>query len=167
MDIFGALLNGATLCPYDVHSDGLNEFATWMARKEITIYHSTPTLYRHFCSTLTGEHRFPKLRLVVLGGEKVVPHDVEQFQKHLEPNCIFVSGYGPTESTVTLQYYIGAQTMVNGHCIPMGYPVDDIEVLLLNNNGEPGQVYGEIAIRSSSIAHGYWRRPELTSSVFQ
>ncbi len=167
MDIFGALLNGATLCPYDVHNDDLNEFANWTARAEITIYHSTPTLYRHFCSTLTEDQRFPKLRLVVLGGEKAVPHDVELFQKHLEPGCIFLSGYGPTESTLALQYYADAQTTLNEHCVPMGYPVDDLEVLLLNNHGEPGQVYGEIAIRSSSLAHGYWRQPELTSSVLQ
>lgn len=167
MDIFGALLNGATLYPYNLHNYGFNELATWIAREEITLYHSTPTLYRHLCSTLTEEQRFPKLRLVVMGGEKVIPHDVELFQKHFDANCTFVNGYGPTESTVTLQYYADTQTPAARHNIPVGYPAEETEVLLLDARGQPGQVYGEIAIRSSSIAQGYWHRPELTDSVFQ
>lgn len=167
MDIFGALLNGATLYPYDLHKYGFNELAAWLAREEITIYHSTPTLYRHLCTTLGEEQRFPKLRLVVMGGEKVVSRDVELFQRYFDASCIFVNGYGPTESTVTLQYYADTQTPIARHNIPVGYPTEDTEVLLLNADGEPGQVYGEIAIRSSSLAQGYWRRPELTNSVFQ
>ena len=102
-----------------------------------------------------------------MGGEKAVPHDVELFQKHFDTGCTFVNGYGPTESTVTLQYYADAQTPITRHSIPIGYPVEDTQVLLLNADGEPGQVYGEIAIRSSSLAQGYWRRPELTNSVFR
>ena len=51
-DIFGALMNGAALYPYDVNREGLSNLAGWMAEQKITIYHSTPTLYRHLLATL-------------------------------------------------------------------------------------------------------------------
>ena len=45
-DIFGALLNGATVCPYDVRSNELGALANGWP-KEITVFHATPSLYRY------------------------------------------------------------------------------------------------------------------------
>ncbi len=50
--------------------------------------------------------------------------------------------------------------------MPVGYPVEDTEILLLNKAGEKTDIYGEIAIRSPYIALGYWQKPELTKLVF-
>src|SRR6185503_20498665 len=55
MDIFGALLNGATLCPFDIKAEGLARFYQWLVDNEITIYHSTPTVYRYFLDSLMGD----------------------------------------------------------------------------------------------------------------
>jgi amino acid adenylation domain-containing protein len=52
MDIFGALLNGATLYPIDIRRDGLANLAEKINEERITIYHSTPTVYRYFIETL-------------------------------------------------------------------------------------------------------------------
>src|SRR5207244_5631787 len=52
MDIYGALLNGATLYPIDVRHDGLANLAEQINDERITIYHSTPTVYRYFIETL-------------------------------------------------------------------------------------------------------------------
>ena len=74
-DIFGALLNGATVCPYDVRSNELGALAQWMAQEEITVFHATPSLYRYLSRRCTSSRAgaFPKLRLVVLGGERWCP----------------------------------------------------------------------------------------------
>ncbi len=167
MDIFGALLNGATLQPYSVQTEGVNDLAEWMAEQEITIYHSTPTLYRHLVGTLTDRNVFPRLRLIVMGGEKVVPQDVELYLERFGPDCIFVNGYGPTECTVALQCFLNPGAKSWGQTIPVGYAVDDAGVLLLNPQGDAGQVYGEIAIRSPGLALGYRHQPELTDAVFK
>jgi thioesterase domain-containing protein/acyl carrier protein len=52
--------------------------------------------------------------------------------------------------------------------VPLGYPVAEKEVLLLDDDGRPVApgVPGEIVIRSKYLAVGYWRQPELTRAAF-
>ena len=169
-DIFGALLNGASVCPYDVRRNELGALAQWMAQEEITVFHATPSLYRYFVGALgeqPGRWSFPKLRLVVLGGEKVVPSDLERYKEHFEPGCLLVNGYGLSESTVSLQCFFDMAYENVGGSIPIGSAVEETEVLLLNAQGDPGQVCGEIALASPYLAQGYWRRPELTAAAFR
>ncbi len=166
MDIYGALLNGATLYPIDIKEDGLIALSEWLNTEKITIYHSTPTVYRYFLNSLNGGNAFPDLRLVVLGGEEVIRADVELYKKHFSDQCLFVNGLGPTEATVTLQYFVDKQTEIPRHGVPVGYPVEDTEILLLNAAGQPTEIYGEIAIRSEHVALGYWRNMEVTAQAF-
>ncbi len=168
MDIFGALLNGATLYPIDAKREGLVDLASYLNKNQITIYHSTPTVYRYFVSSLNGTHNtFPFIRLIVLGGEAVIKHDVDLYKKHFAQHCVFINGLGPTESTVSLQYFIDKDTQVAQNAVSVGYPVDETEVLLLNEAGENAILTGEIAIQSPHIALGYWQQPELTQSAFR
>jgi amino acid adenylation domain-containing protein len=166
MDIYGALLNGATLNPIDIRTDGLANLPEQLSVEEITIYHSTPTVYRYFVETLNERSEFPRLRLVVLGGEEVTRRDVELYRKHFSDGCLFVNGLGPTESTVSLQNFVDKQTMISGESVPVGFPVDDTEVLLLNQAGKPAAIQGEIAIKSPHVALGYWRNPEAARAAF-
>jgi amino acid adenylation domain-containing protein len=166
MDIFGALLNGATLYPVSLREEGFGQISAWLRTHEITIYHSTPTVYRYFVSALNGTEGFPKLRLVVLGGEAVYKRDVELYKHYFAPECLLVNGMGPTESTVSLQYFINKQSEILRNAVPVGYPVDGTEVLLLDEAGEPTEITGEIAIRSAHIALGYWGQPQLTQAAF-
>jgi non-ribosomal peptide synthetase component F len=147
MDIFGALLNGATLYPVNLKEESLSNLTSWLIQQDVTIYHSTPTVYRHWLNTLT-EEKFPKIRCVVLGGEPVYKDDVDKYRKHFSTNCIFINGLGPTESTVSLQYFINHQTEIAHQAVPVGYPIEETEILLLNETGEETEIYGEIAIFS-------------------
>jgi len=166
MDIMSALLNGATLYPMDSKEKPSVRLSQWLIREKITIYHSTPMVYRYLIRTLSEEEKFPEIRLVVLGGEEVYRKDVETYKKHFSPECIFVNTYGSTESTIALQYFINHKTQITRNTVPIGYPVDDTEICLLNKTGEVTEVYGEIAIRSDHIATGYWRTPEMMREVF-
>jgi amino acid adenylation domain-containing protein len=166
MDIFGALLNGATLYPINIKGEGFANLPRWFIEQEFTIYHSTPTAYRYFINSLTDGEIVPTFRLVVLGGEEVHKRDVELYKKHFLPECIFINGLGPTESTVSLQYFINHDTEITRNAVPVGYPVENTEILLLNGAGEEAGVYGEIAIRSPHIALGYWQKPEITKAAF-
>lgn len=169
MDIYGALLNGATLFPVDLKEDGLVDLPEQLIAEEITVYHSTPTVYRYFVNELTSANKkveFPNLRLVVLGGEKVTRADVESYQQHFPEHCLFVNGLGPTEATVSLQNFINKQTKISGESVPVGFPVDDTEVLLLNKTGKPSEISGEIAIKSAHVALGYWNNTDATARAF-
>jgi amino acid adenylation domain-containing protein len=171
MDLFGALLNGASLHLFSPREQGTDVLARWLAAEAITVYHSTPTVYRSFLQSPPGEMDLSTLRLVVLGGEEVVPHDLDLFRRHFPADCLLVNGLGPTESTLALQQIFdhgAAARWSRRSRVPVGQPVADTEVLLLNGAGEEVDLLacGEIAIRSEQLALGYWRQPELTARAF-
>jgi len=173
MDIYGALLKGAVLYPYNIKKENhLLQLPSWLRAEGITIYHSIPTVYRYFTGLLEGAggetDGFPGLRMIVLGGEAVYKKDVDQYKKYFSEHCLFVNGLGPTESTIALQYFIDKQTGISREAVPVGYPVEDTEVsLLTEHNREAGVLgVGEIVFKSRRLALGYWKNPELTAEKF-
>ncbi|MCK4258361.1 MAG: amino acid adenylation domain-containing protein [Halanaerobiales bacterium] len=168
MDIYGALLNGATLYPYNLKDGVLSSFAKWLQDEKITIYHSIPTVYRYFIDELTGEEELSDLRLIVLGGEVVNRRDVEKYKEHFSDNCLFINGLGPTESTVTLQYFIDKQKDLGSKTVPVGFPVDETEVYLLDESSQEARVFGigELVFKSEHLALGYLNNPAKTNEVF-
>ncbi len=167
MDIFGALLNGATLCPLSIKNEGVGDIHRALLEREISIYHSTPTAYRYLLNNLRGKHTFPKVRVVVLGGEEVHAGDVEVYKKHFSEGSYFINGLGSSESSLTLQYLMTHETSLTGNSVPVGYPVEDLEITLLEESGQDGGLYGEIIVKGPQVALGYWHNPELTQKTFQ
>ena len=53
--------------------------------------------------------------------------------------------------------------------MPIGYPVEDMEVTVVDEAGRPAapDEVGEIAVRSEYLALGYWNRPDLTARAFE
>ena len=166
MDIFGALLNGATLYPFNLLETGPEALSPWLAQQAITLYHSTPTVYRYWLKNLKPGDRFPSLRLIVLGGEEATRDDFEAYQRFFGPDCLFVNGLGPTESTLSLQFIGSHETRLLGQTVPVGYPVEDTQVVLLDDTGRVNELHGEITLRSRHVALGYWQRTELTQYAF-
>ncbi|MCP5049022.1 MAG: amino acid adenylation domain-containing protein, partial [bacterium] len=177
MDIFGALLNGAALYPFNIMGDGnFERFPQWLERERITIYHSIPTVYRYLVDVINDgragsgndSKRFRNLRLIVLGGEAVVKKDIEYYRQYFDRNCIFVNGLGPTESTVTLQYFIDKETIDTGDAIPVGFPVSETSVMILKGNNREAQVFepGVIVYKSDYLAPGYVNKPGKTAESF-
>lgn len=168
-EIFSALLNGASLHPLDVRAQGLAPLARWLVDQEITVYCSVPTVFRHFCELLDGTEAFPKLRLVKLIGEPVLKKDVDLYKKYFHSDCTLVNRYGSTETGVLRWHFIHHDTSIEGNSVPIGYPVEDSEIILLDEKGSefsPGEV-GEIAVKSRYLSPGYWRKPEATEKAFR
>ncbi|WP_212003980.1 non-ribosomal peptide synthetase [Chitinophaga sp. HK235] len=168
MDIYGALLNGATLYPYSIEKESVEHLKTWLEANEISILHTVPTIYRYFLDTLKEKDVLQHTRLVVLGGEAVFKHDVDLFKKHFPEEAIFINGYGPTESTVTIQKFIDKTTRITHRNIPVGVPCEDTTVYILNEDDEKMGIYqeGEIVYKSDYLALGYLNDETQTNKVF-
>ena len=166
--IFGALLNGASLYPLDIKEQGLNRLADLLIHEEITFYHSVPSVFRQFVATLTGAERFPRLRIIRFGGERVLTRDVESYRKHFPDECLLYTGMGATETGHVRHHFHDKRTPIAGSVVPTGYAVEGKVVLLLDEGGREvldGNA-GEIAVRSRYLALGYWRKPDLTRAAF-
>ena len=168
-DIFGALLNGAALYPFDLQIEGVGRLAKWLIQNEITIYHSVPTAFRTFVATLTGEEQFPKLRQLYVGGEPLHQTDVALYAQRFSRDCVLSHTMGATEAHTWQWYFIDTAAQVPGSTVPLGYDFfEGAEVLLLDDDGEEVGVNltGEIAVRSRYLSPGYWKRPDLTQAAF-
>jgi amino acid adenylation domain-containing protein len=166
-DIYKALLNGATLCLYDIRAAGLKPLADWLVEEEISRFHLPATLFRQFLDTLTGAEQFPRLRQVTLSGQ-LYRNDMEQFRAYFPAGCGLVHGLAAAETGMITRTHLNQPLIFWGNLIPAGYPLPDMELLILDEVGKPlgfNQV-GEIAVRSRYLAAGYWRRPELTLNAF-
>jgi hypothetical protein len=76
---------------------------------------------------------------------------------------------GPTETGTIRRHFIDHDWHGDDGKVPVGDPVADKDVLLLDEGGAPvadGEI-GEIAVRSRYLAVGYWRRPDLTAAAFR
>ncbi|RZU76667.1 amino acid adenylation domain-containing protein [Micromonospora kangleipakensis] len=165
-DTFSALLSGAAVVPVDIRSEGLGHLARTLATRGVTVYHSTPTVYRYLCASLGPDGALPDIRAVLLGGEEVTRHDVELARRHFAPGAVFVNGYGTTEISFAAQDHLPADAPLAHAVVPVGHPLDGIDVLLLDPAGRPTCLTGEVAVRSAHVALGYWRLPELTAGRF-
>ena len=166
MDIFGALLNGAALCPIDIKTAGAEGLIKWIEREQVTIAHWTPTVYRWTLGSVVDARALASVRLVVMGGEAVGSRDVELYRRWFGRACLFVNGMGPTESTMAMQQFIHQDTVLPRGVVPIGYAVADTQMMLVSETGEACELVGEIAVRSEHVALGYWRRDDLTAKAF-
>ncbi len=163
--LFGALMNGATICPFDLRRSTPSALAAWLNAEEVSIYHSVPALFRGF---LTGDRFFPSVRLVRLEGDRASRLDWELFCRHFTSDCLLVNGLGITETGLVRQYFLDRQSSVPPGHLPVGYPIDDMDCLVVDHDGrplEPDQP-GEIAVRSRFLALGYWGSPDATDAAF-
>ena len=168
-DIFSGLLNGATLYPIDIREEGAAKLADWLLQEEITILRMVTTVFRHFAATLNGqEDKFPKLRWIRLGSEPVYGTDVELYKKHFSDDCFLYVGLSVTEAATIRHYFISKDTEISTSSVPVGYAVEDMDIVLLDDDGcQVGQdCVGEIVVKSQYLSLGYWRRPDLTEASF-
>jgi amino acid adenylation domain-containing protein len=163
-----ALLNGAAIFPFDIKEEGLGDLSRWLIREKITVFRIVPTAFRHFASTLTGEEEFPNIRLIYLGGELIYKRDADFYKRHFPEGCILVTGLGATEMGIVLFYFVDKHTEITGGLVPLGYAVEDTEVLLLGDDDQKVGLHqiGEIAVKSPYLSCGYWRNLKLTGTKF-
>jgi amino acid adenylation domain-containing protein len=166
-DLYCALLNGATLYPWNLKSAGLGGIAKWLEEERITVYHSAATVYRHVCKHLSTQYGLPDLRIVRLGSEAVTWKDFDLYKNHFADHCVFVNALSSSETKTISQCILTKAAQITG-LIPIGYPVPDTEILLLDESGrEVGLAeIGEITVDSRYLFTGYWRNSALTDATF-
>lgn len=169
-DMFGALLNGATLYPLDLRTRDLKTLASWLEEKGITVLHATVPLFRKFAKSMSKEKaaKLSKLRAMALGGDAMHKGDIEMYKSLFPDTCYLLNMYGATESSSALYYVMDHHTELEGEIVPIGYPADETEIMILKNGVEQRahSIVGEIGIKSKHVAAAYWNNAELEQKYF-
>ncbi|HBK22674.1 MAG TPA: non-ribosomal peptide synthetase [Planktothrix sp. UBA10369] len=170
-EIYPGLSCGGTLVlKTETMMKSINTFIQESQEQTITIW-DLPTAYWHLLvSEIVPEKLVlpPSLRLVILGGERVLPERVKMWQEYVGYYPKLVNSYGPTEATVVSTLYYLPDRPINQPEIPIGKPINNVQIYILDQYLEPMPVGvpGELHIGGLGIARGYLNRPELTAEKF-
>ncbi len=132
-----------------------------------TLIWATSAFSMTAASGVFEKHVPETVRKVILGGEALRARDLNIWRRAI-PGAQFINLYGPTEVTVDCTYYIVDREFADGEPIPIGRPCENMDVLLLDGGlrpvpaGEPG----EICVRGTGLALGYFGEPERTRASF-
>jgi amino acid adenylation domain-containing protein len=166
--LYISLLNGASLFPFNVRSEGVDRLARWLQEEKITVYHSSPSLFRQLADSLRGQEKLSNLRLVHLSGAPVTRLDFDLYKDNFGPETLLEFGMGSTEARGIGSAIVDQTFSFPEEGTPIGYPRPHNKILLLDENGRevgPGEV-GEIAVKGRNLNRGYWNQPDLTGTKF-
>ena len=84
------------------------------------------------------------------------------------PDAAYCNMYGPTEATDACTYYLVDKPFADTDDLPIGKPCRNTGVLLLTEDGREAALgeAGELCVRGTGLALGYYNDPERTAAVF-
>lgn len=107
------------------------------------------------------------LKKIMFCGEVMPVKQLNTWRKYV-PDAKYVNYYGPSETTYASTYYVIDREFANDEALPIGKPAINTGVLILNDKDEIAGVgeIGELCIRGSGVALGYYNNPDKTAEVF-
>ncbi|NVJ28107.1 amino acid adenylation domain-containing protein, partial [Myxococcus sp. AM011] len=165
-EFFAPLISGArlVLAKPGGHQDPAY-LVRLIAEQRISIVHFVPSMLRAFLEE-PGLEALSHVRRLACSGEALPAEMVRRAHSRL-PHAEVFNLYGPTEAAVEVSFF---QCLPGDarHFVPMGKPVANTRLLVLDESGQPSPVGvpGDLLIGGVQVGLGYWRRPDLTAERF-
>jgi amino acid adenylation domain-containing protein len=140
----------------------------FLATQPINFIFWVPTVMVNIANLdLLAKVKLDRLTKVLFIGE-VFPTRHLNYWRRCLPGAMFVNLYGPIEITVACTYFIVDRELSDDDKLPIGFPCRNTDILVLNEQGQLTRVDepGEICVRGSSLALGYWNNGERTAKGF-
>ena len=167
-DLFSTVQAGATVV---FVPEPITKFpASWTQYVEderISVVFTVPyTLIEMLERGALDKRDLSSLRWILFGGEPFPPKHLRTLMERL-PEVRFTNVYGPAEAPSCTCYDVPRDVPVD-EPLPIGTVSRNSEDLILDEDGKACGVDepGELLIRSSTLTHGYWGRPERNASCF-
>ena len=142
-----------------------------LAQRKVSFIFWVPTIMVNIANMdLLQQIPLPSLKMVWFAGEVFPTAKFNYWRKHL-PQATFANFYGPIEITLDCVYHVVQRDLRDDEPIPIGKAFRNTAVLVLNEKNElitpdrPGEE-GELCVRGSSLALGYYNNPEKTAAAF-
>ncbi|NBD09133.1 non-ribosomal peptide synthetase [Corallococcus silvisoli] len=164
LEIWGALLNGATLVLFSkdeiIDPDVL---AVRLQEERITHMVLATALFNHVARS--RPEAFRDLSWMIFGGEAADVTSVNAVLTQGGPAAL-INGYGPTENTSFSTWHRVPHAGVDS--VPIGGPLANSTAYVLDARLQlvPPGVVGELFVGGDGLALGYWDRPGLTAEKF-
>ena len=168
-DIYTALKTGATLViiPKELFINPAKLIDCLIDNKVTSLTWAVSALC--FITTFHGfDYKVPTCVKRVLFSGEVMPSKHLSLWMECLRDAMFVNLYGPTEITCNCTYHILDKNKIYDK-IPIGVPFNNEEVFLIDENNkkiDQDNQKGEICIRGTALALGYYNNLEQTNKVF-
>ncbi|HCF29926.1 MAG TPA: non-ribosomal peptide synthetase, partial [Cyanobacteria bacterium UBA11049] len=168
-EIFAPLLQGIpnVIIPDAVVKDP-QLFIETLAVHKVTRIVLVPSLLRLLLDTYSHLTRnLSHLKFWITSGEALSINLAKTFRE-LMPFAKLINLYGSSEVSANVTYYDISLLSDKLNTIPIGRPIDNTQVYVLNHYLQPTPigVVGELYIGGDGLARGYLHRPELTQEKF-
>lgn len=170
IDIYCTLKMGATMgiVPIDYFSVPM-KLLSFLQDNNITTIRWVPSAMKMISMFKGFKSLKPdKLRKIIFGAESM-PTKCYNYWKENYPEAVFVQIYGPTEITGVCTYHIVDRDYEDSETIPIGKAFKNSDVFLLDEDDKlitRADTIGEICVKGSCLALGYYNAPEKTNEVF-
>lgn len=140
-----------------------------LEEQKITFLFWVPTIMVNIANMdLLSQFNLKTLKIVWFAGE-VFPTKQFNIWRNNLPHVKFANLYGPIEITLDCTFYIVNRQLKDEEPIPIGYAYRNTDILILDEENkritQPGKE-GELCVRGSSLAMGYYNNPEKTAAAF-
>ena len=169
-NLFAPLLSGAAVVIPSMEEFDGDAVVADIEQHQVTHINCAPSAFYSLvepCDAARGK-QLQSLKMVYLGGEAIRLSALNPWLALPTTAAQVVNSYGPTECTDVVSYHKLAQVHSEQQTIPIGAPVYNTQLYVINDNLKPvphGSI-GEIAVCGQGVGLGYLNRPELTASVF-
>ncbi len=140
-----------------------------MQKQKVSYIFWVPTIMVNIANMgLLEQVPLPSLRLCWFAGEVFPTKQFNIWRQNL-PQTTFANFYGPIEITLDCVYYTIEREIADDEPIPIGKPFRNTGILILdedNQNITDSNKEGELCIRGTSLAMGYYNNLEKTSAAF-
>lgn len=139
-----------------------------MQRTKVSFIFWVPTIMVNIANMdLLTKVNLETLKLVWFAGEVFPTKQFNYWRKTLTQTK-FANLYGPIEITLDCTYFIVDRDFEDNEPLPIGIPYRNTDVLIINDEDKlatKGEE-GELCVRGSSLALGYYNNPEKTAAAF-
>ena len=165
LDIFSTIMAGARLViiPKKYFSFPV-KLIEYINEKNINTIYWVPSALCIVANLKAFEAVKPKmLKKVLFAGETMPVKQLNEWRKNVK--ALYANLYGPTEVTDICTYYILDREFKENESIPIGKACENCNVFILKHDGTES-TKGELCVRGSFLASGYYKDKEKTNKVF-
>lgn len=139
-----------------------------LQREKVSWIFWVPTIMVNMANMgLLEKMPLPDLKTVWFAGEVFPTKQFNVWKRNL-PWARFVNLYGPIEITLDCTWFEVTREFRDDEPLPIGFPCRNTDILILNADNKPvvGDEEGELCVRGTSLAMGYYNNPEKTAAAF-
>ncbi len=165
-DIFYCWMTAGTIVPLNKQKYKINP-NLFFSENKINILFTVPSFIKKFLEYQSNEiDKVSDISNILLTGEELEVDFIYKFQKKF-PNIILHNMYGTTETAIVSHHGIVPKISLKDKKIPLGKPLPEVEVLLMDENTivNKGEI-GEHIVSGPQISKSYWKNREENNKYF-